>query len=473
MQKKIVILGAGPAGLACAYKLCKESSHQIYLIDKCSEVGGFGSSFKWKNHILDIGPHAFHTRGGEPEALIRSLFSENPEYMIEGKKNVVVYLKGKLFRYPLQVSEVFLKFNLFLTIKILIHFTLTSFFHAFVSIPIENFEDWGRKRFGSTLYKLSFGHYTEKVWKTKATNISAKFAAEKIQGFNFINLIKRILKIGGQITEPYYQTWIYHKYGSGRLFKMLSEKIIEAKGIISLDSNIININIDKDNIISVNYEKDGKLYNLQCDYLINTIPLSHFITKLNIDVPFSVKYSTTKLSYISLIVAYLEFKAEEITDYHWIYLLDDKFIFNRITEQKHLSHSTIEDGKTILSFELTCRENDQLWQLEDSKIFELVQKEIEQIPFISKNKIIDYLIKRFPNAYEIYYKDFDKQADVIFSYLRTFKNLLTIGRRGLFLQGDMHNSMEIGINAAKLVLRDKITENDKDNFYRSYIKYID
>ena len=254
---------------------------------------------------------------------------------------------------------------------------------------------------------------------------------------------------------------------------MLSEKIIEAKGIISLDSNIININIDKDNIISVNYEKDGKLYNLQCDYLINTIPLSHFITKLNIDVPFSVKYSTTKLSYISLIVAYLEFKAEEITDYHWIYLLDDKFIFNRITEQKHLSHSTIEDGKTILSFELTCRENDQLWQLEDSKIFELVQKEIEQIPFISKNKIIDYLIKRFPNAYEIYYKDFDKQADVIFSYLRTFKNLLTIGRRGLFLQGDMHNSMEIGINAAKLVLRDKITENDKDNFYRSYIKYID
>ncbi len=77
----------------------------------------------------------------EPEELIRSLFKEEPELMIEGKKKVVVFLKRKLFKYPLQVSEVLLKFNPLLSLKIITHFLLTSFFHSFVSIPIENFED--------------------------------------------------------------------------------------------------------------------------------------------------------------------------------------------------------------------------------------------------------------------------------------------------------------------------------------------
>jgi protoporphyrinogen oxidase len=463
MGKRVVILGAGPAGLACAYELSKSSDYKVTVIDKAREIGGFGCSFQWKNHILDVGPHAFHTRGGEPESLVRSLFKDSPiPFFTIGKRN-----------YPLQVSEVFLKFNPLLSLKIIIHFILTSFFHAFVSIPIENFEDWGRKRFGSTLYKMSFGDYTEKVWKTKATKISEKFAAEKIQGFNFINLIKRIFKIGGQVTEPYYQNWIYHKYGSGKMFEVLSNNIKNNNGEIFLESKIIRINVENKKVISVNYEKDNKLFTLQCDYLISTIHVPHLLSMLNVEVPFSVIYSASKLSYVSLIIVYLEFNVDKISDFHWIYLLDDKFKFNRITEQKNLSPFTVENGKTVLSFELTCKENDHLWQLEDNKIFEMVINEIKHIPFINSKSINDYLIKRFPNAYELYYKDFDKFADVIFSYLKGYKNLMTIGRRGLFLQGDMHQSMEMGINAAKLLLKGEFSERGLDNYYRTYIKYID
>ncbi len=299
------------------------------------------------------------------------------------------------------------------------------------------------------------------------------FAAEKIQGFNFLNLIKRILKIGGQVTEPYYQNWIYHKYGSGNLFKMLSKKIQENNGIILLNSNIISINIDNKNILSVTYEKNGEIDTLKCDYLINTIPLSEFIKKFNISIPFSVEYSSSKLSYISLIIAYLEFEVDKISDYHWIYLLDNIFNFNRVTEQKHLSPSTIGKGKTILSFELTCKNDDYLWQLDDKEIFKLLQDEIKHIPFIAKHRIADYIIKRFQNAYEIYNKDFDKCADIIFTYLKSYNNLITTGRRGLFLQGDMHQAMELGINAAKLLLEENLSRSSLNAYYNNYLKYLD
>src|SRR4029079_11790496 len=102
----------------------------------------------------------------------------------------------------------------------------------------ESFEDWGRKRFGATLYKMSFGDYTRKVWKTDPNRISRKFAAEKIQGFSFINLVKKLLRIGGQVTEPYFQTVIYHRAGSGSLFLRLPGGIREMGANDALDADV-------------------------------------------------------------------------------------------------------------------------------------------------------------------------------------------------------------------------------------------
>src|ERR1035441_5212141 len=226
MSEPIVILGAGPAGLACAYRLLENSpGGPVILVDSAPFICGAGASFRWKGHTLDYGPHAFHTRGSEPEKLVRGLFANEPDSLTLGRKMVHVYLKGKHLKYPLQIGESLLKFNPFVSAVTLLEFVLTSLFHGVVSVPIENFENWGRKRFGSKLYKMSFGDYTEKVWKTKANLISPKFASEKIQGFSFINLIRRLLRIGGQVTEPYFQTWLYPVRGSGDLYTRLGREI--------------------------------------------------------------------------------------------------------------------------------------------------------------------------------------------------------------------------------------------------------
>src|SRR5919202_3679250 len=87
----IAILGAGPAGLACAYQiLLKAPGCRVVVIDKAPFVGGAGGSFRWKGHTLDYGPHAFHTRGSAPEQMVRDLFAEEPEALIEGGKQVHV-----------------------------------------------------------------------------------------------------------------------------------------------------------------------------------------------------------------------------------------------------------------------------------------------------------------------------------------------------------------------------------------------
>ncbi|MBI4682246.1 MAG: FAD-dependent oxidoreductase [Nitrospirae bacterium] len=475
MSDPIIIIGAGPAGLSTAYKILKESGKKVVVIDKAPAVGGAGASFKWKGNILDYGPHAFHTRGDKAEQLIRSLFKDDKESLLEGRKNVYVYLKNKKFKYPLQVSEALLKFNPFLSIKIISEFILTSIFHAIVSIPIDSFENWGRKRFGATLYRMSFGDYTEKVWKTKAAKISEKFASEKIQGFNFIDLIKRLLKVGGQVTdEPYFQTWIYHKYGSGELFKRMSEKVTGMGGEILLNTSIKSVELKDHNIQSVTIsDKEDNLTKVPCGYLVNTIPLPQFIGLFNNELPFILRHSASKLSYISLIVVYIEFNIEKISDSSWFYLLDKHFKFNRVTEQKNLSPFTIEDGKTILSFELTCREGDEFWQLSDEELFAIAKEDCKKIDFIDLDNISDFIVKRVPDAYEMYYKNFDKHADLIFSYLRELKNCVSIGRRGLFLQGDMHQSVAMGLHMGEILADENPGNKNVQEFYSKYLKYIE
>jgi|JI10StandDraft_1071094.scaffolds.fasta_scaffold75566_2 protoporphyrinogen oxidase len=475
-KETIVILGAGPAGLACAYQILKNSKKRVIIIDKAKVPGGAGASFKWKDHILDYGPHAFHTRGDEPEKLIRELYKEQPELLITGVKKVSIYLKKKIFSYPLQVGEALLKFNPFLSIKIIIEFAMTSIFHALISIPIESFENWGRKRFGSSLYKISFGDYTEKVWKTQPNKISPKFASEKIQGFSFLNLLLKLFRMGGQITEPYYQTWVYHRKGSGQLYSSLADKIKELGGEFYLETNILSINQTDEKFTSLTIlNEQNKSKDLEFDFIVNSIQLPTFISLFKKTVPFAVKLSSKKLQYISLILVYLEFPVEIISNNHWFYLLESHFMANRVTEQKNLSKETIEAGKTVLSFEVTCHYGDSVWKMTDEELIDRIKEDCKGIHFIKDHiaKVSDCQVKRVPNVYEIYYKNFDFHAEIVFSYLNSFSNCLSIGRRGLFLQGDMHQAVEMGLNAGSFLAKEKISQEEVISFYKKYIGYIE
>ena len=473
MADSVVILGAGPAGLACAHRILRDSGKRVVIVDKAPVVGGAGASFGWKGHTLDYGPHAFHTRGDEPEQLVRSLFASDPEVLLEGRKQVHVYLKGKRFRYPLQVREALLKFNPILSLRIIAEFVITSIFHALVSIPIDNFENWGRKRFGGTLYQMSFGDYTEKVWKTSPAKISEKFASEKIQGFNFVNLVKRLLRIGGQVTEPYYQTWIYHRHGSGRIYDRMAQEIRARGGEILLGADIKAIPIDDKRVRCVSIEQGGAPRGLPCETLVSTIGLPQLVKLMGDGVPFSVRHAASKLAYTSLVLVYLEFDVERVSDDHWFYLLEKEFAFNRVTEQKNLSPHTMEPGKTVLSLELTCRVGDDLWRKSDEEVFELAKQDCRRIHFVPVERITGYVVKRVPNVYEIYYKHFDQHADVVLGHLRELENVVSIGRRGLFLQGDMHQAVEMGLAMGSLLAAETPDRDGVRRFYERYVRYVD
>ena len=61
-QKKIVIAGAGPAGLTAAYELAKNTDFDITVIERDIQVGGISKTVNYKNNRIDIGGHRFFSK---------------------------------------------------------------------------------------------------------------------------------------------------------------------------------------------------------------------------------------------------------------------------------------------------------------------------------------------------------------------------------------------------------------------------
>ena len=49
-------------------------------------------------------------------------------------------------------------------------------------------------------------------------------------------------------------------------------------------------------------------------------------------------------------------KRPQLTDYHWVYLLDEQFRVNRVSEQKNVSPHMVPADRTVLCIELSLLE---------------------------------------------------------------------------------------------------------------------
>jgi len=61
MPKKVVILGAGIAGLGAGWEISNKG-YEVIVIEKESRVGGLAASVHKNGCTFDFGPHAFHSQ---------------------------------------------------------------------------------------------------------------------------------------------------------------------------------------------------------------------------------------------------------------------------------------------------------------------------------------------------------------------------------------------------------------------------
>ena len=66
-KKKVIIIGAGPAGLTAAYELLKDKSEQyeVTILEETSKIGGISRTVRYNGNRMDIGGHRFFSKDQE------------------------------------------------------------------------------------------------------------------------------------------------------------------------------------------------------------------------------------------------------------------------------------------------------------------------------------------------------------------------------------------------------------------------
>ena len=445
---KVIILGAGPAGLTAAWRLIREG-YQVHLIEKAARVGGLSASFAWKEFILDYGPHVFHVKKGEIIPIIKSFFNEG---LIKAKRNEAALVGGKYLKYPFEFYNLITRLSPFFTAKMLFDFLILSPFYKIIYARDDNFQSWGIKRFGKTLYNFCFGNYTEKVWGISPRLISSKFAAEKLKGLSFKNLIMRLLGARGQEQEIYWEDFVYPQKGSGQLFDRMAADFTSRGGALHLDANVTGINRKDWRATSVSFSQNGQENCIDSDFVISTIPIRNLSLMMNPRFDDYITETATRFKYRAMIFVYLVLETERVMEFHWAYLLDSRFKFNRFAEEKNLSSITCPDNKTVLCFEICCDTKDEIWKYSQEQLKEMALADIKGIEMIDQAKIVDCHVEKMEETYAVCHIDYEQQRRDLIRHLANFKNLLSAGRQGLYLQNDMHDTMAIGLSAAEFLI---------------------
>ena len=445
---KVIILGAGPAGLGAGVELVKKGIKPL-ILEKDNQVGGLSKTINYKGYYFDLGGHRFFTKSKEVISLWKETLSE--EEFLERKRLSRIYYKNKFFFYPLRPANALFNLGVFTSIQVLLSYLKSKIF------PYKDestFDRWVSNRFGKKLFHIFFKTYTEKLWGMPCEQIKAQWAAQRIKGLSLSKAIKNAFfpdksgKIKTLITKFHYP-----KYGPGMMYERMAENIRKRGGKIFLNQEIKKIYHQKNKIIAVETQSNGTITRYQGNYFISSLPITSLIEKLDPSPPLKVLKAARALRFRSFLVVNLVLKAKHLFPDNWIYIHSPEVKLGRIQNFKNWSPFMVKDENfTGLGLEYFCTEGDELWSKKDKDLIKLGLKELEVIKLAKSSQFIDGFVAKVPNAYPVYAYNYEDFLKMIKDYLARFKNFQTIGRGGMFRYNNMDHSILSGIYAARNTL---------------------
>ncbi len=412
MKNKAIILGAGPSGLVTAWKLL-ENDWEVQIYEKLLIPGGMCRSWEWNNHIVDTGPHIFHTDNASLKDIWLKEFSD---LLIEDNfwcQNV----KGKNFDqfwdYPLSWESIS---NYPKEVKKKILDELKSLSPE-KSARAKSFSEYILSLVGPTIYEMFFKKYPAKIWGINGNDMTAEWAPRRID-------IR-------QKNLPFYhgQFSAVGKYGTGKIYERLKEKIIKLGGKIYFGETIIKINSDGKKINSFETLKGKKIDINLNDVCISTIPITLTAKLLGLE---------TNLKFRGIRSIYLKYKVKEILPgkNHWLYFDSEDLLFNRITETKKMSKSICPENETFLTAEVTFSSGDKVDSMKDGEIEETIKDQLLKIGLTKNCEFLESSSNKENFVYPVQTKGYNEELSKIKSFINKFDQLYSIGTGGEFSYAD-------------------------------------
>lgn len=503
-MNKVLIIGAGPAGLTAAYELLvKSKDYEVIVFEETDTFGGISRTVDYKGNRMDMGGHRFFSKIPEVNDWWHSMLPvqgapSKDDILLEREVNIsehgpdpeksdsVMLLRhrvsrilfdDKFYDYPVSLKlETIKNMGFFTTFKAGFSY-LAALLHKKQENNLENFYI---NRFGKKLYNMFFEYYTENLWGRHPREIDASWGAQRVKGLSIMAVLKDIIgkvfiRENRKIETSLIEQFQYPKLGPGQLWEITADKVIELGGTIIKNAKVTGLQKEDDRVVSLIYEKDGEQHVMKGDYFISSMPVKDLVGGMN-DVPEEMAKIAGGLPYrdymtLGVLVEKLRLKNRtkmktvgNIVPDCWIYVQDRRVKMGRFQIYNNWSPYMVKDleNSVWLGLEYFVNEGDEFWNMTEEEFSQFGIEEMIRLGLISgREDVLDTHMERVKKAYPAYFDTY-KQMDELINYLSNIENLFCVGRNGQHRYNNIDHSMCTSFETVKNILNNS---KDKSNIW--------
>jgi protoporphyrinogen oxidase len=443
MSIRVVILGAGPAGLGAACKLAQRGFN-VTVVERNAALGGNAGSFSFAGMAVDFGSHRLHPSCA-PEILadIREMLGDD---LLDRPRHGRIRLRGRWVGFPLKFLNLLSNLPLSFTAGA----ALDSLKKLGSKPGGETFADVLEQGLGKTICRDFYFPYARKIWGVDPRELDREQARRRVAAGSVLKLIRKILGGVPGAKSNAGQRFYYPRNGFGAISEAYAAAATRAGAKILRETTVSGIDTTGGRVRAVHCRnKDGE-HALPADLVLSTIPVSHLVRMTIPEPPLEVHRSACTLKFRSMILIYMALEAEQFTEFDAHYFPGADVMITRLSEPKHYGLSA-PPGVTVLCAELPCSQDDGVWRASDKELAEIVRRSLRASGLPTDFKIRDIASRRLPQAYPIYTRDYGQHFDRVDQWVNSTEGLVTFGRQGLFAHDNTHHTLAMAYALNKCI----------------------
>lgn len=425
----VIVLGAGPAGLAAAWEVAQHGG-SVLVLEAEERVGGMAGTVEREGYRFDHGGHRFLTRSPQLLGRVRALLGDDA--LIVDRQSVILHA-GRRIGYPLELADLLRQVPWRHAGRY-----LGSYLYERLRRPARDegsFEGWMISRFGTALYREFFEPYTRKLWGLEPRRLSSEWAPQRIGRFDLGVALRAMLPGAPPAPRTYARRFLYPRLGMGQLFEAIAHELERLGGRVLRKAPVSALRLEGSQVRAVS--AGGA--ELTARSFISTLPLPVLLGLLG---------HASRLRFRALRLLNLMLEEPLGLGSTWAYLSDGRGRVTRVQDPQRRSPWMVPPGRGSLQLEIPLSPDDPLRKLSAPELLDCVRGELEAVGLSLPRRLRDVFAVTLPCAYPVLDLGARAELERGLGQLASHRNLEVCGRQGRFSYIFSDRAMEEGSRAA-------------------------